>query len=263
MEMQDLDILLVEPSQTQRHLISDYLGDLGIEQVTSCSEGKEAINELRKHPHDLVISTLYLPDSTGTDLIQMMRKMDALSGIPFILISSETDFRVLDPIRQSGSIAILPKPFELEQLKQAMHATLELLDPESLHLEELHADELQILIVDDSSFSRNHIRRILSGMGIENIDEASNGEEAVRKINEQFFDLIVTDYNMPQMDGQELVEYIRGKSSQSSLPIIMVTSEENDSRLAAVQQSGVSAICDKPFEPSTVKGMIENLINQA
>jgi len=98
-------------------------------------------------------------------------------------------------------------------------------------------------------------------MGLDNIDEAVNGLEAVELLSNNLFDLVVTDYNMPEMDGRELSAYIREQSTQQSIPIIMVTSEQNDSRLAAVQQAGVSAICDKPFEPENVRQLIKQLIS--
>jgi len=63
------------------------------------------------------------------------------------------------------------------------------------------------------------------------------------------------------MDGKELVEAIRAHSNQAGIPILMVTSEQDNSRLAAVQNAGVSAICDKPFEPGTVRALVERMIH--
>jgi len=73
-------------------------------------------------------------------------------------------------------------------------------------------------VVDDSSTARKHITRVLTNMGFENITHAGNGNEAVVIVKEEFFDLIVADYNMPEMDGGELVEHVRTKSNQSSIP---------------------------------------------
>lgn len=74
------------------------------------------------------------------------------------------------------------------------------------------------------------------------------------------FDLVVTDYNMPEVDGRELTRYIREQSQQSHLPILMVTSESKDTHLANIEQDGVNALCDKPFEPHVVKQILFKLL---
>jgi two-component system chemotaxis response regulator CheY len=66
---------------------------------------------------------------------------------------------------------------------------------------------------------------------------------------------------MPEMDGKELVEQVRQNSQQASVPILMVSSEQDESRLAVVQQAGVSAVCDKPFEPKNIKQLIEKMLD--
>jgi two-component system chemotaxis response regulator CheY len=73
-------------------------------------------------------------------------------------------------------------------------------------------------------------------------------------------DLVVTDYNMPEMDGQALVKHIRQHSWQKTVPILMVTSESDEGRLAAVEAAGVSGICDKPFEASVVRELLGRLL---
>lgn len=256
-----ISVLLIEPSSMQRKIIMGFLGDIGVKNIEHFESGREALAEMAKIGPDLVISALYLPDITGTDVIETMRAEKNLQDIPFMLISSETSFRVLDPIRQAGVIAILPKPFDIAQLRQALLSTINYLDPGELETRTFASEELNVLVVDDSLTARKHISRVLKNMGIEQLTEARNGVEAMALINENFYDLIVTDYNMPEMDGQELVKRVRGGSNQASIPILMVSSEEDDSRLAAVQQAGVSAICDKPFESDTVKKLIEGMIN--
>lgn len=263
MNIQDLSVILVEPSLTQEHIIEGLLKELGINTVDPCRSGQEALDEIQRTPPDLVISTLYLPDMTGTDLLHTMRQDEKLFDTAFILISSETRFRYLDPVRQAGATAILPKPFGKEELKIALNSTLDYLEAPDLELNNIDTESLQILIVDDSRMSRKHIRRMLEGMGIDRISDAENGVEGARMINEHYFDLVISDYNMPEMDGQELVDYIRSHSGQPGIPVIMVTSESNQSRLAAIQKAGVSAICDKPFEPVTLKRFLEKILSEA
>ena len=189
-----------------------------------------------------------------------MREDDSLLETAYILISSETRLKYLDPIRQAGAIAILPKPFNRDDLAIALKSTLDYLDAPELLLRNVDTESLQVLLVDDSRMSRNLLRRILEGMGVEHILEAENGMQGARMIHDHYFDLVISDYNMPEMDGQELVDFIRNQSGQPGLPVLMVTSESNQSRLAAMQKAGVSAICDKPFEPVTLKRILERIL---
>ncbi len=108
--------------------------------------------------------------------------------------------------------------------------------------------------------SRRHLRRLLSELGIERIAEAANGKEAVALLEQAMVDLVITDYNMPEMDGRELTEYIRTQSWQAEVPVLMVTSEQNMGRLAAVERAGVSAICDKPFEAGSIRRLISDAL---
>ena len=88
-----------------------------------------------------------------------------------MLVSSETSFRYLEPIRQAGVIAILPKPFNQEQLKAAFESALDYMDPGELENRQFSAEELKVLVVDDSQTARRHIIRVLRNMGIEDITQ--------------------------------------------------------------------------------------------
>ncbi|MES9832101.1 MAG: response regulator [Candidatus Thiodiazotropha sp. DIVDIV] len=262
MHLEELLVLLIEPSFTQQRAIQRQLSQLGIEQVIAAKTGQEALQAMRTEQPDLAISTLYLSDMTGTDLVHAMRNDPELVEMAFMLISSETRFRYLDPIRQAGAVAILPKPFKLAELRIAMNSVLEYIDPTLLELDDFCPEDLEVLVVDDSGMARKHISRVLNALGIERISEARDGQEAVSIIANSYFDLVVTDYNMPNMDGKELVDHIRTASNQATIPVLMVTSEENESRLAAVQQAGVSAICDKPFETSVVRDLVQRALSE-
>ena len=261
LQISDIVVLLVEPSATQQKIISKQLNQVGIVNIILKKNGQETLDNLSILNPDVVISALYLPDMTGTDLVHRMRENDETSETGFILISSETRFRHLDPIRQAGVIAILPKPFSPDELRVAMANTLNFIDPTALSLDSFSPEEMHVLVVDDSSMARKHIKRVLASIGIEEFTEATDGLEATKILEDQYFDLVVTDYNMPNMDGQELVDHIRRNSTQASVPVLMVTSEANDNRLAAVQKAGVSAICDKPFAADTVRDLVQQILD--
>ncbi len=258
----DLSILLVEPSQMQANLVTRMLERQGVGRVAVVATAAEALDSLRLESAGMVvISSLYLPDMAGTDLVMAMRIDPDFDSLPFILLSSETRPQVLDPVRQSGACCIVPKPFTEQQLSSALYAAADYLNPpEDDDTVDLRG--LRVLLVDDSVASRHHLRRLLEQLGIEQIVDAADGKQAVAVLQESLFDLVITDYNMPEMDGRELTEYIRTESWQAEVPILMVTSEQNVGRLAAVERAGVSAICDKPFEASSIRRLISDALQQ-
>ncbi|PIP80725.1 MAG: two-component system response regulator [Gammaproteobacteria bacterium CG22_combo_CG10-13_8_21_14_all_40_8] len=259
--IQDLSIVLVEPSVTQRKLIANQLDAEGVASIITVDNGQQALQKIKQTLPDLVISSMYLEDMTGTDLVFTIRKDIHLASIPFMLISSEKRFDLLDPIRQAGVVAILPKPFNPIDLTRALQSTLVYTQPSDLLLAQYRPEELRVLVVDDSRMARRHIQRVLSDMGLNNMQTAENGKVAMNMFQQEVFDLVVTDLNMPEMDGNELVDFIRKKSSRPDTPILMVTSEDSQARLANVERSGVSAICDKPFDPTNVRNLLAHILS--
>ena len=259
----DLYILLIEPSTTQRKYIIQHLEEAGIGAITGVVSGQEALESMQKDLPDLVISTMYFSDMTGIELVTKMRETPNTEAVPFMLISSESSFKMLEPIRQAGVIAILPKPFTDEDLNRALLSSVAYIEPGELDLELYEVDNLHVLVVDDSNLSRKYICNVITEMGIsrDNIVLAEDGKDALNKFSQQEFDLVITDLNMPIMDGNELIEHIRNESAHPYVPIMMVTSESNNARLEHVQQAGVSAICDKPFEPAHVKQLLASIMN--
>ncbi len=261
-DITDLSILLIEPSSTQLKVIIKHLSEEGIANIEGVATGTEALEKLSQYKPDLVISSLYLPEMTATELILKIRLTEGLHDIPFMLISSESNLNTLEPIRQAGVVAILPKPFFHDDLHRALKATLEIIDPEEITLGNYDVEALRVLVVDDSLLAQKHIIRILNNLGIKLITTANNGREAVEVFSSSpdQFDIIVTDYNMPEMDGKELITYIREKLQNPFIPILMVTSERDQARLSSIQQAGVSAIFDKPFDPGTVKEILYRIL---
>lgn len=189
-----LQVFLVEPSVTQQRIISKYLNEVGIENIICCESGESVFEKFISADPDLIISAMYLPDMTGSDLVYKLREEEY--EIAFMLISSETNLKSLEPIKQAGAVAILPKPFTIEELKLSLSATIDYLHPQLVELDHLDADDISVLLVDDSPFALKYITKILQGMGIDNITEVTDGSEAIEVLGECFFDLVVTDFNM-------------------------------------------------------------------
>jgi two-component system chemotaxis response regulator CheY len=257
----DLSIYLVEPSETQWKIISNRFEEILAKDIQWFRNGEDVLQAMKTTPPDLVVSAMHLPDMTGCELVELMRKDESLNDTLFMLVSSETSYRYLEPIRQSGAVALLPKPFEVKDLERALANTVDLLSVEQL-IDDIDAlEDVRVLIVDDSITSRNAVRRVLENAGVINIVEAVNGKEAIATLESNYFDIIFTDYAMPEMDGEALVKYIREESSQRTVPIVMVTSSTDQTMLSAIEQAGVTALSGKPFEANVIKNVIKRLLD--
>jgi len=260
MNPNELSLLVVEPSDLQRKIIIKELKQQGITQVAEAKSIAEAYASAEKHPRDLITSAMHFEDGTAIELLHKIRNNPAIADTPFMLVTSEHRRENLEEFKQSGVIALLPKPFTSNHLATAISTTIDLLSTDELELEYFDVHEVRVLLVDDSRLARNHIKRVLNNLGLLKITEAVDGSEAITLLKENMFDLVVTDYNMPDVNGKELTRYIRSESEQSHLPILMVTSESNDTHLANILTEGVTAMCDKPFEPENVKKILYKIL---
>jgi two-component system chemotaxis response regulator CheY len=256
----DLNILLIEPSAMQRKVIRKELCKEKIESIDETETVKSAINRINTVKPDLIISSLHLPDGSAMDIVKYIRQSTETADLPFMLISSETRHSELDKFKQSGVIAILPKPFSHDHLATAINSTLDILSDDELELDYYDPESLRVLVVDDSKMARKIVINVLTNLGINNITQAADGSEAITLLPEGF-DVIITDYNMPEVNGLELTEHVRNSAEFSHLPILMVTSESTHAHLSNVAKSGVNAMADKPFEPSTIKHLLTKILD--
>lgn len=114
---------------------------------------------------------------------------------------------------------------------------------------------LKVLVADDSGVMRKIIIRALNELGISDIVEAADGQEAVDKYPRSGADLVLTDWNMPGKSGLEVIQAIRG--SGSTVPIIMITTESEKRRVLAAIEAGVTDYLVKPFEADALREKIE------
>jgi two-component system, chemotaxis family, chemotaxis protein CheY len=114
---------------------------------------------------------------------------------------------------------------------------------------------LRILIVDDSPAMRAHMKRVLtsSGLPIEIMGEAGDGLQALAQLREKQFNLIFSDLNMPNMDGDEFVREIKADRLFREIPVIMVTTDNSTERVMKMGQLGCDGYICKPFNANTVK----------
>ncbi len=119
-----------------------------------------------------------------------------------------------------------------------------------------------ILIVDDSKPMRAVIKKVVRASGIDlgRLHEAGSGREALDVLEHEWLDLVLTDYNMPDMNGLELLEAMKQNELFSGIPVIMVTTERSEARVETFKRTGVSAYIQKPFTPEQIRMQILTLL---
>lgn len=120
--------------------------------------------------------------------------------------------------------------------------------------------DLKILAVDDSPTMRRIIINTLKRAGFEDVIEASDGKDALAKMKVEKVNFIITDWNMPEMDGLSFVTHLRGIAEYKSLPILMVTTRSVKDDIMIALKAGVNNYIVKPFTPETLKDKIEQVL---
>lgn len=121
--------------------------------------------------------------------------------------------------------------------------------------------EIKILVVDDMATMRRIIKGLLEQLGFKNIDEAEDGKVALQKLKSQKYDFVITDWNMPNMTGLELVQEIRNDPELKSLPVLMVTAEAKKENVLLAIKAGVNNYIVKPFTAEVLKEKIEKIFS--
>lgn len=122
---------------------------------------------------------------------------------------------------------------------------------------------MKILVVDDMSSMRRIIKNTLKQLGYPNAEEAEDGEKALEMVRKDSFDLVVSDWNMPNMSGLDLLKAIRQDPKLSALPVLMVTTEAEMDHILEAIRSGVNSYILKPFTPETMKEKIGKVFKHA
>jgi two-component system chemotaxis response regulator CheY len=255
--LSSLKVLLVEPSRTLSGIIQKYLQVQGVQNIVAAASGEDALRSVRAERPHAIVSALHLPDMTGVDLAQQVRA--EADGPPpgFVLISSESESSDAGSLSKCANTVLVKKPFTPEQLVSALRVVSDVAQPDAPAKDH---GKLRVLIVDDSAAARLHVRNVLGGMGLTHFVEAIDGAQAVAAVSKEPYDLIVTDYNMPLMDGPGLVGYLKQNPVTASVPIIMVTTETDPTKLETVRRLGVAAVCDKSFPAAIVRTIIDELV---
>ncbi|ABO23253.1 MULTISPECIES: chemotaxis response regulator CheY [Shewanella] len=121
---------------------------------------------------------------------------------------------------------------------------------------------MKILVVDDFSTMRRIIKNLLRDLGFNNTQEADDGSTALPMLQKGDFDFVVTDWNMPGMQGIDLLKAIRADDNLKHIPVLMVTAEAKREQIIAAAQAGVNGYVVKPFTAATLKEKLDKIFER-
>ncbi|MBS6059470.1 MAG: chemotaxis response regulator CheY [Pantoea sp.] len=121
---------------------------------------------------------------------------------------------------------------------------------------------MRFLVVDDFNTMRRIVRNLLKELGFNNVEEAEDGVDALTKLRAGGFDFVISDWNMPNMDGLQLLQTIRADATLGKLPVLMVTAEAKKENIIAAAQAGASGYVVKPFTAATLEEKLGKILEK-
>ena len=122
--------------------------------------------------------------------------------------------------------------------------------------------KMKFLVVDDFSMMRRIVRNLLKELGYSNVDEAEDGAMALAKLKNEQFDFVISDWNMPVMNGLDMLKNIRSEPALAKLPVLMVTAEAKKENIIAAAQAGASGYVVKPFTAATLDEKLNKIFEK-
>ncbi|MBV2132289.1 chemotaxis response regulator CheY [Pseudomonas sp. MAP12] len=121
---------------------------------------------------------------------------------------------------------------------------------------------MSMLVVDDFPTMRRIVRSLLKELGFNNVEEAEDGQDALNKLRSGKFEFVVSDWNMPNLDGLDMLKQIRADDSLKHLPVLMVTAEAKKENIIAAAQAGANGYVVKPFTAAILEEKLNKIFEK-
>jgi len=253
-EFKNKKVLLVDDSSTARQIIKRELIQMGFkdQNIRDAADGELALRFLAKTEFHMIISDWYMPNMDGLELLKVVKADNRFKNIPFLMLTTEAEKNKISAAFESSADQYIGKPFKSEPFKQIINKLL---------LGSNSYDDKKILLIDDSAVLRTILTKNLVEVGFQkdNITESKDGEDGLDKLMVEKFDLVITDWYMPKMDGLEFVKMLKEKDHLKNIPLLMVTSEMDSKKELEAFRAGISAYIIKPFTANDLASTIKEV----
>jgi len=250
MDMDATKILIVDDSAVVRKSLTKLLEEVGA-NVTAAEDGEKGLEIALTQSFDLIITDVEMPKLGGYALCLKLKNNPATRSIPVIILSTQDSDEAIERGFQSGATAYISKSEAMTQLKKTIEKVL---DKSSFK------QERTVLVVDDSKTIRFLVEKGLSEAGF-HVLTATNGKEGLDMVKVRTPDLILSDINMPEMDGIEFCKQIKTNSEWAAVPFVIMSSHSERSLVRGMIEQGATTYIVKPFNLDQLVITIENILS--
>ena len=253
--------LVVDDDPGARETIVDYLKTLGHEKISQTGDGAEAIRLMDRDPTiNFIISDWDMPLMNGLTLLQRVKAHPLRKHIPFMIITSPVSAEVEKVVLAAENMVdgYLIKPFRSQTFQQKLEAVLAM---------PVHGPQKQVMVVDDDPDSREMVIEYLKQLGFKDVIGIEDGKTAIDTLTHEpeRVGLIIADWEMPIMNGIDLLRACKNHKILSTVPFLMITSQSSIERMKVMQaaRESVDQYLLKPFTSVDIKKRIELLLEKA
>ncbi len=242
-------VLLADDSPLIHRHTTPILEEAGYE-VAGAVDGEDALAKVRERSPDLVITDVEMPKLDGYGVCKAIKQSSATSHLPVLICSSLGEAADLERGFDAGADDYLIKPVLPEELTTRVR---------QLFVGSMPASRERILVVDDSPAQRHYVQDCLARQGFE-IVTAENGRMGLERARAAHPSLIVSDYDMPEMTGFEMVHALKRDPQTRDIPVIMLTARESRRDVAQMRAAGATAYLVKPFAQDKCIATVERTL---
>lgn len=260
-------ILIIDDSPDNIQILMELLKDEY--KVIAATDGLKGIALAQREPQpDLILLDIMMPGIDGYEVCKRLKSSELTLNIPVIFISamsgSEDNYKGLEfgaadylkkPVLPEITKARIKNHLKLKECEDRIRFLKKNANAETGNIGTNETGALRLLVVEDNEINLEVMTSQLEGMGYE-VFQASNGEKALTLLAKNDFDVILTDLDMPVMDGYKLTKQLRKKGSKT--PIIAITASDYDLSKKKVIEYGFTDYILKPFSNDTIKRLIQS-----
>ncbi|TSA45184.1 MAG: response regulator [Deltaproteobacteria bacterium] len=244
------NILIVDDSSIILKALTRQLEQFGA-RVTQAEDGQQALEKALAADFDLIISDVEMPKLDGFGLCEKLKGNPGTRGIPVIILSSLDTDNIIEKGFKVGAAAYVTK----SEAKNELNGTIERVLEKSRFLR-----SRLILVVDDSLTVRRLVTQALEEAGFQ-VMTAENGKQAMKRVQEHKPDLIISDINMPEMNGIEFCKRIHADPTLALIPFVTMSSNSDRAVMRRLLQWGASSYLVKPFNLEQIVITVEKLLS--